>query len=170
MIKQADNLSAYKEWWSSKISNSQALQARTLYLFETLLKDISFEGKRVLEVGCGKGELALYIAMCTNVNEIIALDEAKGQGSPENITQTLKDGIISTGLKNIIVEEKDIMENSFPDDCFDIVIANNSLHHVVENGMIFGNTNARQAYIALFFELKQLLNLQVFYCFGSIRV
>ncbi len=50
------------------------------------------------------------------------------------------------------------MKTSFPEDSFDIIFANNALHHVVRTGKyISSDLHTKNEWIALFSELKRLL-------------
>ena len=152
MIK---NLFLYKKWHEENIEGEAFEKFR--WLIEEQLNNISLSDKRVLEVGCGSGFISLFLAMCTDVKQVIALDEAVGEGSPINVTKPLKEAITSFGLSNIAVQEIDIMANNFPNGCFDIIIANNSLHHVITPGLLSENQIARQGYLSVFIELERLL-------------
>jgi SAM-dependent methyltransferase len=49
------------------------------------------------------------------------------------------------------------LSNDFPTNSFDIVIANNALHHVVSCGMLSVNQQARNEYVQTMRELRRLL-------------
>lgn len=157
MLILNNNISVYEEWYGKEIANETESFEKFYYLIQEQLKGISLSGKRVLEVGCGKGFISLFLAMCSDIKQIVAIDEAIGEGAPVDVTKPLKEAITFFGLKNIIVEEVDIMLNDYPDGYFDIIIANNSLHHVVTSGLLSKNYEAKQGYLKLFRELKRLL-------------
>jgi 2-polyprenyl-3-methyl-5-hydroxy-6-metoxy-1,4-benzoquinol methylase len=51
------------------------------YHFNQQFSRISFTGKNVLEVGCGRGFLPLYIALFADAATVTAVDESAGHGS-----------------------------------------------------------------------------------------
>ncbi len=157
MLNPDDRLSTYKDWYKREMADGRETFEKFHFLLEEQLGDVSLSGKCVLEVGCGKGFISLFLAMCTDVKQVVALDEAEGEGSPIGVTQPLKEAIGLFGLKNIVVEEIDVMLNNYPDAYFDIIIANNALHHVVTPGLLSTNHDAQQGYLSLFRELKRLL-------------
>jgi len=103
------------------------------YHFYEQFSEIDFRGKTVLEVGCGKGFVSLYIAMLTGAYHVTAIDEAVGRGSKIGILDALKENIGHLGLESHLkaIEADALTYQSKP---FDIIIANNCLHHFVDNG------------------------------------
>jgi SAM-dependent methyltransferase len=150
-------LEKYKEWYSSEVAKGSDNFDKFKYHLEKQLHGLNFTGKRVLEVGCGKGAVSLYLSMFSNVQQIIALDEAAGEGAPVGINQALRGAASSFGVNNLKVVDADIMQNSFSDGVFDMIIANNALHHVIGSGLISDNPSVRNGYVNLFIELKRLL-------------
>ncbi|MCK5506317.1 MAG: class I SAM-dependent methyltransferase [Thermodesulfovibrionia bacterium] len=103
------------------------------YHFKEQFADVDFTGKSVLEVGCGKGFVSLYIAMFTGAYHVTALDEAVGHGSEVGIMDALKENIARIGLESRLEAiEADAL--TYHSESFDIIIANNCLHHFVDNG------------------------------------
>jgi SAM-dependent methyltransferase len=148
----------FKDWYATYVVEGDDSYEKFYHHLQEQMGDIPFQGKYVLEVGCGKGAVAFYLSLFSGAKQVIALDEAAGEGSLVGVTQLLKDTITQLGLTNIGVEEIDILENHFPDDCFDVIIANNALHHVVENGFISRDLKSRSIYIRLFQELHRILS------------
>ena len=87
-------------------------------------------GKRILELGCGLGHLALWWAV-NGAEAVIALDEAAGHGAPVGVTNNLPEHIRELSLDNITRVIADALEFEFGNGKWDIVIARNSLHHIL---------------------------------------
>jgi SAM-dependent methyltransferase len=112
-----------------------------IYHFREQFANIDFTGKKVLEVGCGHGFLSLYIALFTNATGITAIDESAGHGAQAGILNTLRNNVLCLNLENRLqIVETDALK--FNSDRFDIIIANNCLHHFVNRGQIYW-TDAR---------------------------
>jgi SAM-dependent methyltransferase len=125
------------------------------YHFNQQFKGIDFTNKKILEIGCGKGFLSLYIACFMNPLEIISLDEAEGEGSEKDVLDLLSDNINLLGLTNLMIVKSDIL-NYHNYSYFDIIISNNALHHVCEHGLLKHDIRARQKYIKIFQHLYNL--------------
>lgn len=83
-----------------------------------IIADLVAEGARVLDLGCGTGELVAYLQKNKRVN---------GYGleiDPGNITVCLAKGV------NVIEQNLDEGLGNFPDDSFDIVVMTETLQSV----------------------------------------
>jgi cyclopropane fatty-acyl-phospholipid synthase-like methyltransferase len=117
---------------------------------------IDFKNKRILEIGCGKGFLSLYIACFKDPLEIIALDEAEGEGSESNVLEIALESMTALDLTCMRIQKEDLL-NYTNFSYFDIIISNNALHHVCEHGLLKHDIRARQKYIGIFEHIYQLL-------------
>lgn len=117
-----------------RIYNNQLENADNFrYHFYEQFSEIDFRGKTVLEVGCGKGFVSLYIAMFTGAYHVTALDESAGHGSETEIIEGLKNNIVHLRLgKRLVAIKANAL--TYQSEPFDIIIANNCLHHFVDNG------------------------------------
>jgi SAM-dependent methyltransferase len=151
------NLIRYKDWYNTVVATGTDSFEKFQYHLENQISALDLVRKHVLEVGCGKGAVSLYLALLSGAREVVALDEAAGIGAPVSINKALRNALDSFGLSNLTVIDADIMQNDFPTGSFDVIISNNALHHVVDSGLIYRDRQAREGYVELFSELKRLL-------------
>ncbi|MCL4555098.1 MAG: class I SAM-dependent methyltransferase [Actinobacteria bacterium] len=149
-------LAGFTQWYSRVARNRDNFE-KFRYHLDSQLRGVPLAGKRILEVGCGTGAVSLYLALFSNCRQVMALDEAAGHGSPIGVTQVLRDGVTNFNLGNVSVMEVDIMRSGLPDESFDVIVANNALHHVVERGLLSQSTRDRQNYVRMLEELRRLL-------------
>lgn len=129
-----------------------------VYHFDEQFTDTVLTDKTILEVGCGRGFIAMWIALFKGVRKVVALDESEGVGSEIKILIFLKKYLKELNIKNIEVVKSNIMANQFRDNTFDIIISNNALHHVVRTGKyISKDKETKKKWIELFVELRRLL-------------
>lgn len=147
----------YKNWYAREVAAGSDNFTKFEYHLKKQLSGLSLSGKRVLEVGCGKGAVSLYLALFLGAQQVIALDEAAGEGAPIGVNQVLRDAVSLFGINNLTVVDADIMQNNYSDGAFDIIFADNALHHVNDSGLISKSPSVRNDHINMFFELKRLL-------------
>ena len=78
--------------------------------------------KKILEVGCGTGQLSIYFAIGAN-NQIVALDP-----TIESL-QLANNFAVKNKISNINFVNADIFDDVLADDYFDFVWCNGVLHH-----------------------------------------
>jgi SAM-dependent methyltransferase len=148
----------YQDWYQDVVTQGSDSFAKFHHHLKKQLEQMPpLSGKRVLEVGCGKGEVSLYLALFSGARSVVALDEALGEGAPVGVNQALRDAMPLFGVDNLTVIDADIMRNGFSDGTFDIIIANNALHHINDSGLISDNPSIRNNYVNMFIKLKHLL-------------
>lgn len=90
------------------------------YFAKQLDKEIGF-GKRVLEAGCGTGQLSISLSRFNR--EIYGIDLSKGS------LIAAKKFIDDNQIKNVNLFRMNIFNLFFPENSFDVVISNGVLHH-----------------------------------------
>lgn len=138
-------LDKYQDWYDRTVAIGGDSFEKFHDHLQNQLRGLSLSGMNILEVGCGKGAVSLYMVLFSGAKRVTALDEATGEGAPAGITQALKDAINLFEIKNLSVVESDVMKNSFEDKYFDVIIANNALHHVVDSGLVYQEPQASSA-------------------------
>ena len=146
----------YADWYDRNAEGADD-HDKFWYHLARQLRDVPLAGKRVLEVGCGRGAVALHLALFTDCARVTALDEVAGEGAPVGVTSVLRDAIRDFGAGTIDVIEADFMANALPEGAFDVIIANRALHHIMESGYISRDPMTRGAYVEMFERLARLL-------------
>jgi 2-polyprenyl-3-methyl-5-hydroxy-6-metoxy-1,4-benzoquinol methylase len=118
-MKPSNSVGTYDAWHATQEKGVWDEPPSTAWHMLTIpyLPDLS--GKRVLEIGCGNGIFARYLA--TQGAELVAADF-----SEEAISNTRKrlEGFEAT------VMVADIQRIPFPDESFDVVVSQETLEHV----------------------------------------
>jgi len=155
-MPESELRSQFRDWYNEIAEGSDNCDKFTHHL-QRQLRGLTLDGKKILEVGCGKGAVSLYLALFERVGRVVALDEAAGEGGPVGVTAELERAVDRFTPGNLEVVNADIMENGYPDAAFDLIIANRVLHHVVDSGYISRDAAARRDYLRVLAELKRLL-------------
>ena len=95
-----------------------------IILLESLTERFSLEGKKVLEIGCGSGDLVRLIADYCDVESIVGIDPG---------LTSWYGGSESKG-ENWSVQDGDSMNLEFTDNSFDIVVSYVTFEHIVDIG------------------------------------
>ena len=91
------------------------------YLAKQFKDFVGFK-KKVLEVGCGTGQLSMYFSIGTN-NQIVSLDP-----TIESLRLANKFAL-ENNIKNVNLVNADIFDDVLKDDYFDFIWTNGVLHH-----------------------------------------
>jgi cyclopropane fatty-acyl-phospholipid synthase-like methyltransferase len=143
---------------------SQGKMAGTFRKFlnhaEEQFRGIDLCGKSILEIGCGKGLISLWLALVKDVQDIVAIDEYEGVGEDKDNYRFFEEVIENNGL-NIELIKMDFWNNNFKSDSFDIIVTNYALHHMVRTGKYIASDGlTREQWIALFSEIRRILKKQ----------
>jgi SAM-dependent methyltransferase len=103
--------------------------SRSLFA-KKLDEEISF-GSKILEVGCGTGQLSIFLSRFGR--KVFAIDISRG---------SLIEGkkfIDKCGIKNVYFSRMNLFKSFFPKNYFDFVISNGVLHHTHSAKLAFQN-------------------------------
>jgi len=125
-MKEKEIVNFYKNFWDrieEKRLNPKFPLRRYVHLqnYLSILKYVR-KGEKVLEVGCGEGILSVMIAK--KGNQVIGCDISRPN------LGVAKERAKRENLKNIEFLECDACNLPFPDNSFDLVIADNVLEHL----------------------------------------
>jgi len=102
---------------------------KLLLRLEKLLQQITIEkSTKVLDVGCGRGDIALYLGR--NSKEAIGIDYSK---EAIKLANSVKKNFPLTVRKKIHFKVMNIKALSFPDNYFDVVVCIDVLEHLYKN-------------------------------------
>jgi 2-polyprenyl-3-methyl-5-hydroxy-6-metoxy-1,4-benzoquinol methylase len=137
------------------------------YLASEFKKFIGFN-KKVLEVGCGTGQLSLYFAIGNN-NKIFALDPTLGS---INLGKKFSE---ENKINNVKFINADIFDDVFNNEVFDFIWTNGVLHHTKNPKLAFdmiSNYLKKDGYILVglynrYGRLRTLIRRFLFKIFGK---
>jgi ubiquinone/menaquinone biosynthesis C-methylase UbiE len=91
-----------------------------------------FKGCRILEVGCGTGTLwEKHPELIDTFSKLVLTDMSKG------MIDIVKERY--AGRKNIQIQTMDVLDMTFEDDSFDIIVADSMLYHVTNMDLALEN-------------------------------
>jgi ubiquinone/menaquinone biosynthesis C-methylase UbiE len=97
-------------------------QKRTGLEFAVQLKKIHFEKGRILDAGCGGGEMAYQLAQVLPRAEVVGLD------LPGPLLEIAEEA--AEAVPNFKIEKGDVQKMPFEDNWFDVVVSMNVFHTV----------------------------------------
>ncbi len=151
----------FLEIYSRYYSDYEPLDAFLFHAQEEL-NSISLEGKKVLEIGCGRGAFSMYMALLGRAKNVIALDEAAGHGSDEQGFHQLEEIVQKHSIRNLETIKSGINKANIPENTLDLIVANFSIHHVIRSsGYIFKDKQAKEDILNIFNCLKRYLKRMV---------
>lgn len=101
-----------------------------LYKYRQRFKGINFKDKKVLEIGSGKGLVAIYVAMM-GARQVVSM-EPELDGSSSKAINIQKNRIKKFHLKNITLLTKDFNSWDPQGEKYDIVLSMSSINHLYE--------------------------------------
>ena len=124
------------------------------------LAGIFLSGKTVLEIGCGRGAFAIYMALAGGAHKVIALDEAEGYGADRENLEQLQAIIERHALVTLEIIKADITASAlFPDEYFDLIVSNFAIHHSLHAHRKPASSDEVQSeLVKIFINLNRYLN------------
>ena len=121
------------------------------------LKNVALNQKTILDIGCGKGMVSSFICMYYDGCEVIAIDEDKGEGLDAGSLKTIYEAKSKFDLKNLTILKKDFWKIDFEVEYFDFILANDSLHHIVEYNVRDDTQKKKENWLKAFRKIKKYL-------------
>lgn len=120
---------AYDVMSGAEVESSTRLGRRFLDIVEAKAGRLGRAGMAVLDVGCGKGELTIGLAMDDRLrgSKIYAFDHSIL--SLQALARTADKLEVRDRIE---ISQQDIDAMAFPNACFDVVFGNAVLHHFVD--------------------------------------
>lgn len=108
---------------AEKLAKSAAKQQKRMGLeFAVQLKKIHFEKGRILDAGCGGGEMAYQLAQVLPKAEVVGLD------LPGPLLEIAEEA--AEAVPNLKIKKGDVQKMPFEDNWFDVVVSMNVFHAV----------------------------------------
>jgi len=125
MDKKQGISALYDTWHKPKIIISE-INTPWHSFVASRLSDFVLDGKRILEIGCGRGEFACWFAATYSsvYKEFVAADFSKVA------IEKGRNYALSKGIVGINWTIQDIMRIDYPENYFDIVISCETIEHV----------------------------------------
>ena len=139
-------------WWRSGRA--------TRYFFERqLYRDIDLRGKRMLDIGCGKGLQTLW-AKAKGARAVTAMDPA-GEGSRSNrVLDNLGSSIAALDYEGVVISESTFQAFEANGEKFDVALLSASINHLNEAACINlqESESSQNEFRKIFSQLLNLLN------------
>lgn len=100
------------------------------YIVSHYLREVGFEGKRILDVGCGSGIMTAVHCLYGRPALSIAMDEYRGEGAPVTDLAFLKGMLRELGETLAHVAVGNALELPFAKGSLDVIHASQVLHHI----------------------------------------
>lgn len=129
------------------------------YYMEHLFAGVDFEGKRMLDIGGGRGVFSYYAA-CMGAADVVCL-EPQDAGSTDDMNRVFREtGEQLVGLDNVRLVMDTIQNYDPGDERFDIILSHASINHLDENACIqlHKQESARDVYRDVFRRIAGMCN------------
>ena len=135
--------------------------ANLRFYLNYLFKKISFDKKKMLDIGSGYGICSFYAA-CIGADEVICL-EPELAGSSQGVIEKFNKLKLGLKIGDKIKLESTTMQNfDYKGKKFDIILLNNSINHLNEESCINlkHDRHAMEIYMKIFCKLSNLASIE----------
>jgi len=129
------------------------------FYMENLFRGVDFAGKRMLDIGGGRGVFSYY-AGCMGAAEVVCL-EPQVAGSTDDMNVAFREtGAQLKGMENVRLLLDTIQEYDPGDTRFDIILSHASINHLNEDACIrlHRDPAARETYLEIFRKIASMCN------------
>ena len=139
-------------WWRSGRA--------TRYFFERqLYRGIEFQGKKMLDIGCGKGLQTLW-AKAKGADTVTAIEPAGAGSRSGSVLDNLRAAVSDLGYDRIAISESTFQTFDAQGETYDVALLSASVNHLDEDACItlHESESSRDEFRKIFSELLRLLN------------
>tara|TARA_R110002049_G_scaffold285698_2_gene466843 strand:+ start:63165 stop:63971 length:807 start_codon:yes stop_codon:yes gene_type:complete len=147
--KVSDDTQAWRKFRSFMAEDNRDNVPGYQAYMDRLFGSIDLQGKRVLEIGSGRGLISLYCAL-QGASQVVSL-EPEMEGSTQGVLQTHQNRARELELSNVEVRRDDFNESRFDDEQFDVIVmiaVLNHLHETTDNASSDGESRRQFTNIA----------------------
>lgn len=126
------------------------------HYLDEIFKGIDLQGKRVLEIGSGRGLISLHCGL-SGAKKVVSI-EPEMEGSTSGVVETQKRRIEQLGLSNVELRHDDFHTLDFGEEKFDVIVMIAVLNHLYETPLnAMKNPDVFNTYIGIGEKLHGLL-------------
>ncbi len=151
-MTQSDSL----EQFSRMVESSGWKLERLVWRLQNTLRDIDWRGKDVLDIGCGRADMALYMAL-TGAKQVEAIDP-EGPGSRPGTRIAVQQRIEALQPGNFRFQPITFGDAQYASESFDLILSVNVLEHIHETcKLLTDDPEAAADYQRFFADLYRVL-------------
>jgi len=148
----ADKLAQF----STMVDSSGWKLSRLSWRLQNTLGRVDWRGKDVLEIGCGRGDMSLYMAL-TGARRVEAIDP-EGAGSTAGRQNIVQQRLAELGLPNFRFQPTAFDGSQYEPESFDIIFGINVIEHIHETRQLLTKDPAAMGdYQRFFADLYRVL-------------
>jgi SAM-dependent methyltransferase len=131
---------------------------RLQWRIKHLMKGFEIQNANILDVGCGSGTYAIYLALL-GAKHVVGIDP-EGAGSVSGVKNAFLQRIEKLDIQNCEFMGVEFAEGLFPEGHFDLILSYNSINHLHEiNSKLSHNSDAYNAYLRIFSEFFRITSI-----------
>ena len=129
--KLAERKQAWRLYSEMLVADGHDNMKATSYGLAHTFQGLDFAGKRVLDIGSGKGLMTLFAAL--NQAETVVSMEPELEGSRSKVLQTQQERIEQLGLTNVSLLSRDFNAWDPQAQQFNVILSFSSINHIHES-------------------------------------